>query len=314
MGDVIYIVRPGPRTTVQDAGRRGYQHMGFGVGGWIDESCAVLANHLVGNERGAAVLESTLSGPRVRFAAPGQISVVGCAPEVTLNGARVDPNCTVSVEAGDVLDVRRTGGARAYIGIRGGILTTPVLNSRSTDLIGGVGGHDGRALRPGDELRISALDPVARRGIHPSFLPQRRSSVQVRCILGPEADLFTVEALHTLVTSKFTVNAASDGMGLRLDGPPITSPPQILSEGQAAGSVQIPPGGQPIVLLAGRQTVGGYAKIAVVARPELSKLAQLIPGDVVSFTMVSLQESVDLTRRWLSQLFDPSRSTVIYKG
>ena len=134
----------------------------------------------------------------------------------------------------------------------------------------------------------------------------------MRCILGPEAELFTDEGLHALVTSPFTVNASSDGMGLRLDGAAIASPPQILSEGQPAGSVQIPPGGQPIVLLAGRQTLGGYAKIAVVARPDLSKLAQLIPGDVVTFTMVSLRESVDLTRRWLSKLFDPSYSTILY--
>jgi allophanate hydrolase subunit 2 len=132
--------------------------------------------------------------------------------------------------------------------------------------------------------------------------------------LGPEAELFTEQALHTLVNSSFVVNAASDGMGLRLDGPPVAYPPQILSEGQAAGSVQIPPSGQPIVLLAGRQTLGGYAKIAVVGRPDLSKLSQAIPGDVVTLSMVSLQESVGLTRQWLSKLLDPSLSTIPYNG
>lgn len=310
LDDVIRVLRPGPRTTVQDSGRHGYQHLGFGVSGSIDERCAMLANHLVGNDTGSAVLESTLQGPRLQFTAPAQVSIVGCTPDVRLNGVEGSPNESLDVKAGDVIDVGRTGGARAYIAIRGGIQTAPVLNSRSTDLVGGVGGYAGRSLRKGDELRFAVVDSIAPRGIHPSWLPERPSSIQARCILGPEADVFPSSAMGLLLSASFEVNQASDGMGLRLDGPSMASPPQILSEGQAAGSIQVPPGGQPIVLLAGRQTVGGYAKIAVVGRPDLSKLAQALPGDVITFSLLSLQDAIALTRQWLSDLTDPDCSTV----
>jgi biotin-dependent carboxylase-like uncharacterized protein len=312
--DIIRVLRPGPRTSVQDRGRRGYQHLGFGVAGSVDERCSILANHLVGNDTDAAVLEATVQGPRLLFAARTQISVVGCETEVTLNGAKIDCNRTLAVEAGDVVDVMRTGGARAYVGIRGGVLTPPVLNSRSTDLVGGVGGCSGRALLKGDELEVSGsqLEPVAPRSIHPAWVPERHASVEARCVLGPEPELFTDTDLRVLTTSVFVVNATSSGMGLRLDGPVMGSPAQILSEGQPAGSVQVPPSGQPIVLLAGRQSLGGYAKVAVVGRPDLAKLAQALPGSTVTFRLVSLEDSVAMTRRWLRELADPACSTILY--
>ncbi len=271
----------------------------------------MLANHLVGNDTRSAVLEATLQGPRLQFTAPAQVSVVGCGPEVRLNGVQERPNETFSVKAGDVVDIGRTGGARAYMAISGGIKTAPVLNSRSTDLVGGVGGYAGRSLKKGDELRVTVRDSVAPRGIRPAWMPERSSSVEARCVLGPEAGMFPDSAMRLLLSASFVVNQASDGMGLRLDGPLIAFSQQILSEGQAAGSIQVPPGGQPIVLLAGRQTMGGYAKIAVVGRPDLSKLAQALPGDAITFGLLSLQDSIRLTRQWLDDLADPASSTIV---
>jgi biotin-dependent carboxylase-like uncharacterized protein len=311
---MIRVLRPGPRTSVQDRGRHGYQHLGFGVAGSVDERCSMLANHLVGNDTDAAVLEATVQGPRLLFSARTQVSVVGCDAEVRLNGATVECNRTLTVEAGDVVDVVRTGGARAYVGIQGGVQTPRVLNSRSTDLVGGVGGCSGRALLKGDELGVSGsrMEPVAPRTIHPAWVPERHDSVEARCVLGPEPELFTDTDLRVLTTSVFVVNSTSDRMGLRLDGPAVGSPAPILSEGQAAGSVQIPPSGQPIVLLAGRQSLGGYAKVAVVGRPDLSKLAQALPGSTVTFRLVSLEDSIGITRRWLRELADPACSTIPY--
>jgi antagonist of KipI len=130
----------------------------------------------------------------------------------------------------------------------------------------------------------------------------RRTSIEVRFVLGPEAELFTDREHEAFVTSSYVVHQDSNSLGLRLDGPEVASPPQILSEGQPAGSVQIPPGGQPIVLLPARQTLGGYAKIAVVVRPDLAMLAQALPGDVVTFTRMDFEDATALTRQWLGEL------------
>ena len=302
MVDTVRVLRSGPRTTVQDRGRRGFQHIGFGVAGASDERCARLANHLVGNGPDAAVLESTIQGPRLRFTGPAQVSVVGCDPAITVNGVATDGNCTLTLAPGDVVDVPRTGGARAYIGIRGGVSVPLALNSRSTDVVAGFGGHHGRPIQHGDEFDIAPADPIRRRGIREPWRPLRRTSIEVRFVMGPEAELFTHREHEAFVTSSYVVHQDSNSLGLRLDGPEVASPPQILSEGQPAGSVQIPPGGQPIVLLPARQTLGGYAKIAVVVRPDLAMLAQALPGDVVTFTRMDFEDATALTRQWLGEL------------
>lgn len=302
MVGTVRVLRSGPRTTVQDGGRHGYQHIGFGVAGASDERCARLANHLVGNGPDAAILESTIQGPRLQFTGSAQLSVVGCDPAITVNGVVTDGNCTLTLAPGDVVDVARTGGARAYIGIRGGVSVPLALNSRSTDLVAGFGGHHGRPIQQGDEFDIALADPIRRRGIREPWRPVRRVSIEVRCVLGPEAELFTDREHEVFITSPYLVHHDFNSMGLRLDGSVVASPRHILSEGQPAGSVQIPPGGQPIVLLPARQTLGGYPKIAVVVRPDLSMLAQALPGDTVNFTRIEIENATALTRRWLRDL------------
>ena len=310
MADAIEVLRPGARTSVQDLGRFGYQHLGFGVSGAADQRSLVLANQLVGNDVGAAVVEATVQGPRLRFPIQCQVAIVGCEPIATVNGEAVRTNQTILLMAGDILDIPRTGAARAYLAVAGGILVAPVLGSRSTDLVGGIGGVDGRSLRAGDLLPIAQCPPLRPRTIQSQWIPKKRSSLVARAVAGPQAEMFSSDSMAGLFGSRFVVQVASDSMGLRLDGPTLDPPSQILSEGQPAGSVEIPPSGLPIVLLAGRQTVGGYAKAAVVSRVDLPDLGQLMPGDSIDFELVGLDQAVDAGRRWVDALFDPSQTVI----
>lgn len=308
MTDAIEVLRPGARTAVQDLGRFGYQHLGFGASGAADQRSLVLANQLVGNDVRAAAIEATVQGPRLRFPIQCQVAIVGCDPIATVNGEAVRTNQTILVMAGDILDLPRTGAARAYIAVAGGILVTPILGSRSTDLVGGIGGVDGRSLRAGDLLPIAQRLPLRPWTLQPRWMPRKRSDLIARAVAGPQADMFSADSMAGLFGSRFVVQPASDSMGLRLDGPALQPPSQILSEGQPAGSVEIPPSGLPIVLLPGRQTVGGYAKAAVVSRVDLPDLGQLMPGDSISFELVGLDQAVEAGRQWMDELFDPSRT------
>ena len=308
MNRVIEVLRPGARTTIQDMGRFGYQHLGFGVSGAADLRSMVLANHLVGNETGAAVIEATLIGPRLRFSAGCQAAVVGCNPIATVNGQPRLGNQTIPLMPGDILEIPRTGAARAYVAVSGGILVTPVLGSRSTDLVGGIGGLEGRSLRTGDTLTFAARLVVPPRALHPRWVPKKTSGLMVHAIAGPQAAMFNGDSMQILFSSEFVVQPASNSMGLRLKGPALHPPGQILSEGQPAGAVQVPPSGQPIVLLGGRQTVGGYAKVAVVCRADLPELGQLVPGDSMHFEHVSVDWAIEAGRRWMDALLDPSQT------
>jgi antagonist of KipI len=310
MTDAIEVLWPGARTSVQDLGRFGYQHLGFGVSGATDQRSLVLANQLVGNDIGAAAIEATVQGPRLRFPIQCQVAIVGCDPVAKVNGETVRVNQTILVMAGDILDILRTGAARAYVAVAGGILVTPVLGSRSTDLVGGIGGVEGRSLQTGDLLPVVQSPPLRPRSIQSQWIPRRRLSIIARAVVGPQADMFRSDSMASLFSAQFVVQPASDSMGLRLDGPALHPPSQILSEGQPAGSVEIPPSGLPIVLLAGRQTVGGYAKVAVVSRVDLPDLGQLMPGDSIGFQLVGLDQAVEVGQRWMDALIDPSQTVV----
>lgn len=302
LAGLVEVLSPGPLTSIQDLGRRGYQHLGYSVSGAADERSMILANHLVGNPIDSAVLEATVRGPRLRFQKSGQISVVGCQPLVTVNEKGVAPNETLRVETGDVVEVGTTGGARAYIGISGGFSIPLELRSRSTDLIAHIGGIGGRPLQAGDELQFSTGDWTSPRRIRPRWIPVREATALIRCVVGPEAGLFDPDALSSLVSDSYKVHPDSNRMGIRIQGPPIASPRQILSEGQPSGSVQVPSGDQLIVLLAGRQTVGGYPKLAIVCRADLASVAQLLPGDTLRFMVIDLADAITVTRGWLTDL------------
>ena len=307
----ITVLKPGLLTSFQDMGRTGSQHLGVPVGGVMDARSHRLANLLAGNEADLATLEITLAGPTLQFDAPACFAIGGADLQATLNGDPVPCHRPLVARAGDVLAFRTArpdGGIRAYLAVHGGYALEPVLGSCSTYLRGGFGGHAGRALAKGDTIGLraslptqpEALDQLAQglwqlRIYLPSPLavqPRRH----IRVLPGAHWDEFTDDARHQLLHAEFRISPQSDRMGYRLDGPPLAmaAPRQILSEAINYGTVQVPAGGQAIVLMADRQTTGGYPKIAQVITADLPALAQMGPGQAVRFARVDLDEAQQL--------------------
>ena len=301
---VIEVLAPGLYTTIQDAGRAGLQQYGVPVQGAADRAALILGNRLVGNDPSAAGLEVTLVGPILRFHVPTAVAVTGADLGATLNGNPLPVGRVACVRPGDVLAFRGGAkGCRAYVCVAGGIAVEPVRGSRSTDPLAGLGGLPGRPGKPlqaGDRIPLGTPgeDPcrLAGRQARWVFVPDR---FVARVVLGPQVDFFPAEAYQVFFGADYTVTPASDRMGLRLDGPAIPRANQeILSEGQPLGAVQVPPIGLPIVLLAGRATVGGYPKLGVVVTPDICLLAQARPGDRIRFRPIGGQEAEELYRHW----------------
>ena len=287
----LEVLAPGLLTTVQDAGRRGWARYGVPPSGPLDESAFNAANVLVGNPPGAAALEITLDGPTLRVERECLIAVCGATFDLWVGALPVPLWHAVYVRAGRIITFgMRRSGARAYLAVSGGIALPSFLGSQATYLPGGFGGLDGRALRAGDRLplggiamcdlpwRAGRIWPVDRR---PPYTP----NPTLRVVLGPQDDYFTAEGLETFLSSAYQLTPEADRMGARLQGSPIAhrGPTGIVSDGVITGSVQVPPDGQPIVMLADHQTTGGYPKIATVVRSDLPLLAQCLPGDRVRF-------------------------------
>lgn len=296
------VLKPGLLTTVQDLGRFGYQSQGFSVGGAMDARSLKLANLLLDNPEGEAALEITLLGPELEFTGPAFIAVTGGDFSPTLNGESVPMYAALRIRKGDVLSFggARTG-TRGYIAFAGGLDVPVVMGSRSTHLQSRVGGFHGRKLAAGDLVEIRGG-----RGRLP-FLRARRlpppdyekDDGVLRVVLGPQDGLFTREGLETFLRSEYTVTAESDRMGCRLDGPPVAAsgPTDILSDGTVFGAVQVPASGKPIVLLADRQTAGGYAKIAAVITADLPRLVQKRPDQKIRFRAVTVEQAQELLLR-----------------
>lgn len=290
----LRLLRPGMLTTVQDLGRRGWQHLGVPVSGAMDTFALRAANLLGGNDEGAAALEMTLVGASLRALRDLRVAIAGGDFDATLDGLPVGGWRAFDMRAGAVLDVgaaRR--GCRAYLAVRGGIAVPQVLRSRSTCLAAGFGGHEGRALRPDDVLPagLAAFDPRPARAIAPSRRPD--AGDRVRLVLGGEADELSDESREALFDAEWEVARDGDRMGIRLLGPALAlrAPREVLSAGVAFGTVQLPPGGQPIILMADRQTTGGYPTLGVVAPGDLPTLAQCRPGDRVRLSACTLAEA-----------------------
>ena len=293
---MLEVLDPGLLTTVQDAGRKGWARYGVPPSGPLDEVAFTAANVLVGNPPDAAALEITLTGPTLRVRRECLIAVCGATFDLWVGTLPVPTWHAVYVRAGQIVTFgTRRSGARAYFAISGGIALPPFLGSQATYLPGGFGGLDGRALRAGDRLplgdatagnvvpRAGRVWPVDRR---PPYTPQPT----LRVVLGPQDDYFTAEGLATFLNSAYQLTPEADRMGVRLQGPPIAhrGSTGIVSDGVVTGSVQVPPDGQPIVMLADHQTTGGYPKIATVVRADLPLLAQCLPGDQIRFVTVTL--------------------------
>ena len=299
----VTVLQPGMLTTVQDGGRWGYQHLGVSVSGAMDVAAHRLANTLVGNDSSAATLEATMLGPELRFEQRSRIAVTGADLTATLEGAAVPLNHVVDCPPGGVLRFGpRKTGARVYIGVDGGIDVPPVLGSRATHLTSSLGGFQGRALKAGDRLacgRPGDGSPSIR--IHPRARVDvgQAGARRLRVLPGPHAHLLDSAALERLQTSRFTVSPQSDRMGYRLatDSPLVTGDTgEMLSEPTVMGAVQVPPSGQPILLMADRQTTGGYPQVAVVISADLPVAAQLSPGDRVEFELCSRAAALSALR------------------
>ncbi len=290
----LHIDHPGLLATVQDRGRFGWEHVGIARGGAADLPSYLWANRLALNDDDASVLEMTLVGVRVTPSTNCWVATTG-AVEIRVDGAERPSWAGFWLHAGSVLEVKKLDGARAYLALNGGIQVEPVLGSRSTNLESGFGGFEGRALRREDRLPLMpAVVHFGPRSVlrHPH--PPRYAPPVVACVvLGPRQEAFGPEAPTVFLNSRFRISPRSNHVGLRLDGTPIPTAPRgtRISEPMPIGGVQVTPAGQPIILLGGRGTIGGYPLLATVTTRSVWALGQGRPGDEVHFQQVAPAEA-----------------------
>ncbi|MFJ4871879.1 biotin-dependent carboxyltransferase family protein [Streptomyces sp. NPDC088757] len=284
-GRAVDVVRPGALTTVQDLGRPGYAHLGVVRSGALDPAAVRLVNRLVGNAEGAAVLETTVDGCAVRARCAVTVAVGGAPCPVRVDGRPAAWGTAVRVAAGAVVEAGTAArGLRAYVAFGGGIEVEPVLGSRSTDLLSGLGPAP---LARGTVLPLGA-DTAVRVPVDVPPWPGPPDALVLRVRLGPRDGWFTPGALRTLATRAYRVSPASNRIGLRLEGPALERavPGELASEGMVLGAVQVPPDGRPVVFLADHPTTGGYPVVGVVREADLGAAAQAVPGTAVRFVPV----------------------------
>jgi antagonist of KipI len=309
----LHILNPGLLTTIQDLGRFGYQQQGVIVSGAMDTFALRAANVLVGNNQGEAALEITLMGPSIRFEADTLIAICGGNLSPNIGGKPVPSWRPVLIREGEILGFGPCiQGARAYIAVAGGLDVPIVMQSRSTFIRAGLGGYEGRALKAGDTVGFHAVSDSAAKYIRsgrvmleskpftaapwfigPTSRPAYTKDPVIRFIPGREFSQFTEESRTAFVSHKFGVTPQSDRMGFRLEGPvlQLESPLDPISEAVTFGTVQVPSQGNPIILMADCQTIGGYPKIAQVISVDLPVLAQMKPGDSIQFAEISLEKA-----------------------
>jgi antagonist of KipI len=312
----VQVLRPGLLTTLQDQGRHGLQHLGLCPGGAMDAVALSLANALVGNPAGEAALEVTVIGPELQFEQDTLVAVCGAE----FKGG-FPHNRPVLVPAGSRYNVGRAiRGARAYIAVAGGFDVEPVLGSRSTYLPGRFGGFDGRPLKHGDVLPLrdrkasqkfralkNAKGGSVRWSVPPLTLPDREPIV-VHVVEGQHYASFDAASQRVFFDTVWRIAPDSNRMGFRLAGPVISrakaedGSDEILSGPTCLGSVQVPPNGSPIALMADHQTTGGYARIAEIASADVPRLAQMAPGASVHFARCSLEDAAELRRHMTKNL------------
>lgn len=304
----LEIVRPGAATTVQDRGRPSYYHLGIPTSGAMDAESAELANALVGNDSDAAVLECTLTGPKVRFTEPTRIAVAGAPTTIRGPGGELPTWTAIDLAAGDELTFGAAkGGVRYYLAVAGGIDVPVVLGSRSTYALGSLGGHLGRRLERGDVLAVgNSPEPVgpAGAGVDPADRPGFGGPVTLRVVVGLYDHRLTAEGKRRLLESEWTLTPVADRTGLRYSGPGVewepreqpfgagSDPSNIVDAGYAVGSIQIPGGTEPIVLHRDAVSGGGYAMVATVISADMDLLARSAPGTVTRFEPVDMDAAL----------------------
>lgn len=309
MTSLLEVLNPGLGNGIQDDGRLGYRHMGITVSGSLDPLLAHCANALVGNGNEAACIEIRVLGPVLRIKhGPVRVAIAGqMTPKVRRADGRqeaVPAWASVTLEPGDELETGTVKGGIAYLAVSGGIATPPQLGSRSTYQRALIGGLGGRLLAKGDLIPGGTLaDRQQGERTAPSWT---YADAPVRVMLGPQDGHFTPEAVQDFLGTDYTVTPQTDRMGMRLEGQALThrtpACADIVSDGVTPGAIQVPGNGQPIILLADAQTVGGYPKIATVISADLPRLGQAKPGDTIRFAAVSVREArealVAREKRW----------------
>ncbi|NJP38333.1 biotin-dependent carboxyltransferase family protein [Alkalicoccus luteus] len=296
----ITITKQGLLTTIQDEGRFGQLRHGIPTGGAVDRWALRWANLLVGNTAGAAGLEVTMMGPELTANDDLIIAVTGADLSPELDGSALPMWTSVPMKKGSRLAFREPKqGARAYIAFHGGISVPLAAGSRSTFVRAGLGGLDGRELRSGDVLDIGAAYKMPGRRRLPFELQPDYSRRTLRIIEGPDQELIGSSALQAFYQTSFHVSSELDRMGIRLKGPelPIAGGNTGVSDATVPGMIQLPSGGSPVLLLADRQTSGGYPRIGAVIQEDLSTAAQLIPDDEIGFRAVTLEEAHELYKK-----------------
>ena len=318
----VRVLKEGMLTTVQDLGRIGYQSQGFGVSGVLDARSTRIANLLLDNPENEAVLEFTLIAPILQFTSETIIAITGGDFEPMVNKKPVKMYTAIYMHKGDVLEFAKCkSGSRGYIAFSSYLDIPVVMGSRSTNLKCAIGGYRGRKLQKGDYVGFR----IKRRYL-PYFLSRTLpideygdENVTLRVVIGPQDECFTKEGLKTFLENEYTITSDFDRMGCRLDGPYIgyKESTDIISDGIALGSIQVPSQGKPIILLSDRQTTGGYAKIATVATVDIPKLVQLKTDNTVRFKAITVDEAQKLIKAevkeintFIEQIYTPCKEVL----
>jgi biotin-dependent carboxylase-like uncharacterized protein len=310
-------------TTIQDLGRTGFQNLGIGISGALDPVALRVANLLVGNEPGAGGLEVLYLGPTieieadsVRMSFAGASGAIEILPDASASsGTRIETMRSVLVKRGEVVRIGSlTGGAALYVGIEGGFDIEPILGSVSTNIRGGTGGWQARAVMAGERLPLCRMRASDRDELHVEGI-EFRAPRRIRAIPGPQDDYFDEAEIAKFFGSDYTVQSGSDRVGMRLQGEAIQHAKgfNIASDATAPGSIQVPGNGQPIVLMADRQTIGGYPKIATVISADLPELGRLSIGSEITFEAVTVETAQALRRDMLTYL-DSLRDHIVPVG
>lgn len=314
----IKVLKAGFFTTVQDAGRAGYQKFGMPVAGVMDSFSYQIANCLVGNNEKEAVLEATFLGPELEFHEDMVVAITGADMRPRLNGNAIPMWESFKVSKGDRLTLGGiVRGLRTYIAFGGEIAIESVNNSKSTFVKSGIGGYKGRKLLDNDELDIKvSKNSVPGRYMDSKYIPEYNTKNKINVVLGPQDDYFTEEGIRSFLNpAGYKITKEADRMGYRLEGEAVKHKDKadIISDGATFGSVQVPANGQPIILMADRQTTGGYTKIATVISTDLPVLAQMGSGNEIIFEKVSLEEAHEIYVEYEKALSEIKSSIFVSK-
>ncbi len=305
----IRVLQAGLLTTVQDAGRHGYQSVGIAVGGVMDDFAFRVVNWLVGNFEEQAVLEVTVLGPKLLFEVDAIIAIGGAELNAQLDDEPLTNWCAHFVKAGSTLSFGNAQcGCRAYLAVAGGVKVAPAMGSRSTDMRAKIGGLNGRALQKDDVIPVENSSQSDYKSLYLAAdkAPNYPNGVEIGVIVGPQSEHFTERGITDFYSSLYQVTGDANRMGYRLAGAEIehAAASDIISDAICFGSIQVPGSGQPIIMMADRQTTGGYAQIATVVTADLHRLAQLKAGDSISFKRVEIADAQQQLRQYREYLDD----------